>query len=78
MNLNEAFCKDAKLIHISHSNSPVAGHYMITNSSSTKRGTLCGIWGCHRNAADDSVLLGCDAVLLARCSEHSWTALPWI
>jgi hypothetical protein len=35
MNLNEAFCKDAKWIHISHSKGPVAGHY-ITNSSSTK------------------------------------------
>ena len=36
MNLNERFCKDAKWIHISHSKGPVAGHYMITNSSSTK------------------------------------------
>ena len=36
MNLNEIFCKDAKWIDISHSKGPVAGHYMITNSSFTK------------------------------------------
>jgi hypothetical protein len=36
MNLNETFGKDAKWIHISHSKGTVAGHYMITNSSSTK------------------------------------------
>jgi len=33
MNLNKSFCKDAKWIHISQSKGPVAGHYMITNSS---------------------------------------------
>jgi len=36
INLHETFCNDAKWIHISHSKGPVAGHYMITNSSSTK------------------------------------------
>jgi len=36
MNLNETFCEDAKWTHISHSKVPVADHYMITNSSSTK------------------------------------------
>jgi len=36
LNWNETFCKDAKWTHISHSKGPVADHYMITNSSSTK------------------------------------------
>jgi len=36
MNLNETFCKDAKWIHISQSKGLVAGHYMITESSSAK------------------------------------------
>jgi len=36
MNLNEAFCKDAKWIHIPQSKGPVAGDYMIRNSSFAK------------------------------------------
>jgi len=35
-NWNETFCKGAKWIHIAQSKGPVAGHYMIMNSSSTK------------------------------------------
>ena len=33
---NETFCKGAKWNHIAQSKSPVAGHYMIMNSSSAK------------------------------------------
>jgi len=33
---NETFCKGAKRTHPSQSKGPVAGHYMITNSSFAK------------------------------------------
>jgi len=36
MNLNETFCKGAKWTHIAQCKSPVADHYMVTNSSSAK------------------------------------------
>ena len=37
LNRNETFCKDAKCTHIAQSRGPVAGHYMVMNSSSVKR-----------------------------------------
>jgi hypothetical protein len=36
LNWNVTFCEDAKWTHIAQSKDPVAGHYMITNSSSAK------------------------------------------
>jgi len=78
MTLNVRICKAAKWTHISQSKGPVAGRPLHDNKFSfRKMCTLCEMWVCHCNSADDSVSLGCDAVLSARCSHHSWTAIPW-
>jgi hypothetical protein len=50
LNWNETFCEDAKWTHIAQSKGPVAGHYMITNSSAAK-------WYCVRSEDVTAMLL---------------------